>query len=129
MSRFPNEKSAHDYFVQMRWGGKPVCPHCNSGKKIYVCKHSVYMCPDCKKRFTVTVGTVFEASKIPLKKWIHAIYLDLNGISSVQLAKKVGLTQKSAWFVLKRIRSFKLKPLDKAMTVLLKNKPDAKRKT
>lgn len=107
--RFPDENSCREYFAQMRWNGKTVCPHCqNSEKKIYVFeKRNLYKCSACKKQFTITVGTVFEGSKIPLRKWMFAIYLLTNtskGVSSMYLAKHIGLTQKSAWFVLHRIR-------------------------
>jgi transposase-like protein len=107
--RFPDEKSARKYFEQLRWNGKITCPHCNnSEKKIYVYDDGkLYKCSACKKQFSVKVGTFMSDSQVPLLKWFMAVYLTGNhkkGISSIQLAKDIGVTQKTAWFMLHRIR-------------------------
>ncbi len=104
---FREESTCIEYYEQIRWGDNPVCPHCNSEspyktKRGYRCRNK-----ECKKDFTVKVGTIFENSKIPLRTWFAAIFLATNhkkGISSVQLASDLGITQKTAWFVLHRIR-------------------------
>ena len=107
MRRFPNEDVAREYLEEKRWGDTVVCPYCG---KVHIQKRAVkgyYRCLDCKKDFTARVGTIFERSHIPLDKWLYAIYQMINsrkGISSIQLSKELGITQKSAWFMLQRIR-------------------------
>ena len=107
------EEDCRQYLEDMRWGGEPVCPHCGSiSKHHYKLTQNgtfkgLYKCKDCRERFTVLQGTMFEGSHIPLKKWFYAIYIFLShkkGISSVQLAKDIQVTQKTAWFMLSRIR-------------------------
>ena len=105
---FREESTCIEYYENVRWAGEPVCPHCDSEKAPYKTKRG-YRCSDkeCRKDFTVKVGTIFENSKIPLRTWFAAIFLATNhkkGISSVQLASHLGITQKSAWHVLHRIR-------------------------
>lgn len=105
---FKEESTCIEYYENVRWAGEPVCPHCDSDKAPYTTKRG-YRCSDkeCRKDFTVKVGTIFENSKIPLRTWFGAIFLATNhkkGISSVQLASDLGITQKSAWHVLHRIR-------------------------
>src|SRR5688572_33324047 len=75
--RFPTEQACREYLAQLRWNGKTVCPHCdNSTEKIYVFQsRNLYKCSACKKQFSVTVGTIFEGTKISLRKWFHAVYL------------------------------------------------------
>lgn len=107
------EDDCRQYLEDIRWGGEPVCPHCGSiSKHHYKLTQNgkfkgLHKCKDCRKRFTVMQGTMFEGSHVPLKKWFYAIYLFLGhkkGISSVQLAKDIDVTQKTAWFMLSRIR-------------------------
>ncbi|WP_308744722.1 IS1595 family transposase [uncultured Bacteroides sp.] len=107
------EEDCRQYLEDMRWGGEPVCPHCGSiSKNHYKLTQNgkfkgLHKCKDCRERFTATQGTMFEGSHVPLKKWFYAIYLFLahkKGISSVQLAKDIDVTQKTAWFMLSRIR-------------------------
>ncbi|OOQ60905.1 IS1595 family transposase [Mucilaginibacter pedocola] len=109
VTRFPNEKACHEYLASRRWSdGVISCPHegCSS-ERAYVFKDGIrYKCCECKKQFTAKTGTFMEASNISTMKWFVAIYLFLHkkGVSSIQLAKDVGITQKSAWFVLHRLR-------------------------
>lgn len=107
------EKECREYLEDMRWHGEPVCPHCGSiSKHHYKLTQNgefkgLYKCKDCRSRFTVRIGTMFEDSNLPLKKWFYAIYVfltDKRGINSCQLAKHIGVTQKTAWFMLHRIR-------------------------
>jgi transposase-like protein len=107
MEIFPTEASARIWFENHRWNGKPVCPSCGSGSITTLKDEGYYGCRDCKGKFTVRVGTVMHRSHIPLRKWLFAMYLIVTsrkGISSLQLSKELGITQKSAWFLLHRIR-------------------------
>jgi len=107
---FPSAESARVYLENRRWKGRPVCPHCRSDSRITARKGKrigYYVCGECKEEFTVRTGTVFERSKVPLHKWIYAMYLVVTarkGISSMQLSKEIGVTQKTAWFMLGRLR-------------------------
>ncbi len=104
---FSDEKKCVEHLELLRWNGQRGCPHCGS-VKTYVCKGlGKYKCGDCKQRFSVITKTFFEASKIPLSKWFIAMYLCLGhkkGVSSHQLARDLGVTQKTAWFILHRLR-------------------------
>lgn len=107
IKRFPDEKSCHQYFASQRWDtGEMICPHCNHNQ-VWVFKDGIrYKCKSCQKQFTAKTGTFMEGSKLASIKWIISMYLILHktGISSVQLAKDIGVTQKTAWFILQRIR-------------------------
>lgn len=108
MKMFPNADSARIYIENRRWNGKPVCPFCGNHDRIQVRKVTgYYRCLTCKQDFTVRTGTILERSHIPLDKWIFAMYLlttARKGISSMQLSKELSITQKSAWFMLQRLR-------------------------
>jgi transposase-like protein len=109
MQNFSDERVCRAYMEEMRWGGNPVCPHCGAGNPYKLKDGKTYRCitKTCKKDFTVTVGTIFENSKVALSTWFAAIYLctaHKKGVSSCQLARDLGITQKTAWFVLHRIR-------------------------
>lgn len=104
---FNTEDKAREYLEAHRWQGLPTCPHCGSDHWWKIKNSPRYKCGACKKKYSVTVGTVMENSNIPLSTWFMAIYVIAShktGISSVQLAKDIGITQKSAWFLLHRIR-------------------------
>ena len=105
---FQDEEFCKQYLAQQRWGGTPVCPHCGYSHKIYHTKTG-YKCAnkDCGKKFSVTVGTVMENTKIKLRYWFAALYLlsaHKRGISSYQLADDLGVCQKTAWHLAHRIR-------------------------
>ena len=107
--RFPDADSARLYFEEQRWNGKVVCPHCTSERiSVRTGKRTGYFrCGICKAEFTVRTGTIFERSHVPLHKWLYAMYLTVTarkGISSLQLSKQIGVTQKTAWFMLQRLR-------------------------
>jgi transposase-like protein len=109
MNRFKDETICREFLVQQRWNGSPICPYCNHGKSYVIEGGKRFKCANqtCYKKYSVTVGTVFEASNIPLTIWFPAMYIissHKKGISSVQLAKDLGVTQKTAWFMLHRIR-------------------------
>lgn len=108
--RFPNEETARIHFETGRWSahGK-FCPHCGSYDVSEVKNHKPmpYRCKDCRKHFSVRTGTVLEESRLPLLKWLMGIYMMTTarkGIPSTQMAKELGITQKSAWFLAHRIR-------------------------
>lgn len=109
INKFQDEATCREYLVQQRWNGSPVCPHCNHTKVYSIESGKRFKCANsaCYKKFSVTVGTIFEASNIPLSTWFAAMYLissHKKGISSVQLGKDLSVTQKTAWFMLHRIR-------------------------
>lgn len=105
----PDEEAARLYFEDKRWGGIPTCGHCG-GTNVVECKDHKpmpYRCRDCRKHFSVRTGTVLAESRLPLQKWLMAIYMlttARKGIPSTQMARELGITQKSAWFLAQRIR-------------------------
>lgn len=106
---FQDENICRKYVERIVWNGKPVCPHCGFSRVYTFPDGKRYKCAynKCRKQFTVTVGTFFESSKVPLRKWLHALYIFCNhkkGISSYQLARDISVTQKTAWFILSRLR-------------------------
>jgi transposase-like protein len=106
---FPDQETARVYLEGLLWPNGPTCPVCGLGERVTARtgKPGFYQCGQCKEDFTVRTGTIFERSHVPLHKWIYAMYLLVTarkGISSLQLSKEIGITQKSAWFVLQRLR-------------------------
>lgn len=105
---FDSEEKCIEYLAQMRWNGRAQCPYCEH-THTYELKGKMrrWKCAACRQQSSVRVGTIFEDSKVPLRKWFFAIYLitaHKKGISSHQLGRDLKLTQKTAWFVLQRIR-------------------------
>src|SRR5580700_5324832 len=103
----PDQETARRVLEERLWPNGPRCPVCGLGERITARKGGYYRCNQCKEDFTVRTGTIFERSHVPLHKWVYAMYLLVTarkGISSMQLAKEIGITQKSAWFVLHRLR-------------------------
>lgn len=104
---FPDEPSARKYLEGRLWKDGVTCPECKAKERITTRKDGFYRCNACKLDFTVRTKTIFERSHVPLHKWLYAMYLLVTarkGISSLQLGKEIGITQKSAWFVLHRLR-------------------------
>jgi transposase-like protein len=104
---FPDQEAARVYLEGRLWPNGVKCPVCGMGERITARAGGYYRCNQCKEDFTVRTGTIFERSHVPLHKWLYAMYLLVTarkGISSMQLAKEIGITQKSAWFVLQRLR-------------------------
>lgn len=112
--KFPTEDAARLHFEAQRWNGTPVCGHCGS-EDVSECKDHkpmAYRCKSCRKHFSVRTGTVLAESRLPLQKWLLAIYMLTSarkGIPSTQMARELGITQKSAWFLAQRIRETWLK--------------------
>jgi transposase-like protein len=109
MAHLSDDQRCRDYAEQMRWGGNPVCPYCGKSKPYRIKDRGRFRCSsrNCKKNFSVTVGIIFENSKIKLSTWLAALYIltaHKKGISSHQLARDLGVTQKTAWFMNHRIR-------------------------
>jgi len=111
-ARFYDQDTAREHLESIRWPSGPVCPHCggmerNSQLQGKSHRAGLYFCGDCRKQFTVTVGTVFEDSKIPLHKWLYANHLicaSKKDISSKQLERVLGVSYKTAWFMSYRLR-------------------------
>ena len=109
MARFPTDKAAREHIERMRWGDDPYCPHCGSLRisRIANEKPQPYRCKDCRKHFSVTTGTVFHSAKLSPRKCLYAIYLMViakKSVSSCQMARELGCTQKTAWYLAQRIR-------------------------
>lgn len=110
--RFKDDDAARQHLESIRWLDGPVCPHCGAFGRISKLegkghRPGLYFCGDCREQFTVTVGTVFERSKIPLHKWVLATHLlcaSKKGMSSKQIERMLGVTYKTAWFMTHRIR-------------------------
>jgi transposase-like protein len=106
--QFADPQAAHDFFVKMRWPTGVACPlACGSVKVAYMPKRRRWYCNDCKGQFTAKVGTIFEDSPIGFDKWLPAFWLlasNRNGISSHELGRALRVTQRTAWFMLQRIR-------------------------
>lgn len=107
LDTFKDEETCIAHLEQQRWGGTPACPFCGVINPYRT--NRGFKCSDkqCHKKFTVKVGTIYENSKIPLRTWFAAVYLctsSKKGISSLQASRQLGITQKTAWFVLHRVR-------------------------
>jgi len=124
---FSDAARCHDFMVEMRWGGKPVCAHCKSSNigKLVVSEKTVkrivkgeeisktltrrvWNCKNCKKQFTVKIGTIFEDSAVGLEKWLPCVWMVVNaknGVSSCELGRDLGVTQRTAWFMSHRVRT------------------------
>jgi transposase-like protein len=108
---FKEEATCINYLAQSRWGDEPACPHCGSVGAYVTNRGFKCKAKECHKKFTVTTGTIFENTKISLRTWFAAMYLctaHKKGVSSLQLSRDLNLTQKTAWFVLHRIREMLL---------------------
>jgi transposase-like protein len=104
---FADEQVCIDTVASLRWPNGPVCPKCGHGEHYYLATQKRWKCKSCKKQFSVKVGTIFEDSAIGLDKWLIALWLLVNcknGVSSYEIGRDLGITQKSAWFVLQRLR-------------------------
>jgi transposase-like protein len=104
---FSDEQVCIDTVARLRWASGPECPACGHKEHYYLATQKRWKCKECYKQFTVKLGTIFEDSPIKLDKWLIALWMLVNcknGVSSYEVAKAVGITQKSAWFVLHRLR-------------------------
>ena len=104
---FADKDNAHNYLAAIRWPDGVVCPRCGVEGPTFLKKRRVWKCKGCRKQFSIKVGTVFEDSPIGLDKWLTAMWMIANcknGVSSHEIARAVGVTQKTAWFMLHRLR-------------------------
>ena len=106
---FPTQKAARDFFIFYRWGDEIKCPHCNNNRISILKREGFFRCKnrECQKVFTAKTGTVMENSKLGIRIWLFAMYYIVTarkGVSSLQFSKEVGVTQKTAWFLLHRVR-------------------------
>lgn len=114
VNSFPGDKECLDYLDKMRWNGIVISPF-SPNSKVYYCNDGKYKCRDSGKYFNAKTGTMFHHSRIGLQKWFIAIWLmaiEKNAITSVAMAKELGITQKSAWYMMQKIREhFNLKKI------------------
>jgi transposase-like protein len=104
---FPDEQACLDQLWEIRWRDGEYCPHCGGTRVYHFSDRKTFKCGECRQRFSIKVGTMFEHTKLPLRTWFMAIWLITNhprGIASTTLARDLKITQKSAWFVLHRLR-------------------------
>lgn len=104
---FPDEQSCLDHLRSIRWRDGEFCPYCGDNRVYHFSDRKTFKCGACRRRFSIKVGTIFEATKLPLRKWFAAIWMITNhpkGVASTTLAKDLRIMQKTAWFVLHRLR-------------------------
>lgn len=103
---FPSDTACISYLETVRWKGTPVCPYCDSDKTTPLCKELRHHCNVCNTSFSVTVGTIFHRTHLPLQKWFLAIILLLSNVQYIsvrQLAKHVGVNRNTGWYMITRI--------------------------
>src|SRR2546425_4127121 len=104
---FADEDKCVEFIAMLRWPNGAKCVHCDASDPMYLAKYRRWKCRECRKQFSVKHGTIFEESPIPLNKWLAAVWLIAgakNGISSYEIHRDLDITQKSAWFMMHRIR-------------------------
>src|SRR5215471_10128054 len=106
---FSDPERAFEYASRLRWpDGKVICPRCGSEKNYFIKTRTLWLCRGCNKQFTLKVNTIFEDSPLGLDKWMVAFWMLVNcknGVSSMELHRALGITQKTAWFMLQRLRT------------------------
>jgi transposase-like protein len=116
---FSDDENTFRFAVSLRWPDGVSCPFCGSAEQSFISTRKLWKCKACKKQFSVRVGTIFEDSALPLRHWFLAIWMLVNcknGVSSYELHRAIGVTQKTAWFMLHRIRAaIKAKSFDRKL--------------
>ena len=116
---FADKQTAFEFAVSLRWQDGVTCPFCGSGENTFISTRQLWKCKGCKKQFSIRVGTIFEDSPISLSKWFVAIWMLANcknGVSSYELSRAIRVTQKTAWFMLHRVRAaIKAKSFDRKL--------------
>lgn len=104
---FPDNKQCRKEIEKVRWKGNPICPHCGHKKSYKFKDGRTYKCAKCRKKYNVTIGTIMENTKMPLNKWLWAMYIQspVERTSSSQLARDIDVTQKTAWSMLQKIEN------------------------
>ena len=104
---FADPQRTIDFVMALRWPHGPVCPRCQSTEHRFIKTRSMWVCKSCQKQYSVKVGTIFEDSAVKLDKWMCAMWMMVNaknGVSSYEIARNLGVTQKTAWFMMHRLR-------------------------
>ncbi len=104
---FPNEEACVQHLIEQKWGANPVCHYCGHDSVYFRSNHNRFRCRKCKSSFSVRVGTIFQSSNLSLQTWyllIHLLTTHKKSMSSYQVLRDLGITQKSAWFALQRLR-------------------------
>jgi len=107
IQHFSDEQICIDTVARMRWPKGPECPACGKKEHWYLAAQKRWKCKECHKQFTVKLGTIFEDSPIPLQKWLPALWMLVNcrnGVSSYEISRDLGVSQKAGWFMLQRLR-------------------------
>lgn len=105
---FSDEQKALNFFVSVRWPDGVTCPYCECRRLSFISTRRVWHCSECKKRFSAKVGTIMEDATINVGVWMIALWMltgAKNGISSCELSRSLGICQKTAWFLLRRLRT------------------------
>lgn len=109
MAAFPDEQSCIDHVRAIRWRDGEFCPYCGGNRIYHFSDRKTFKCGDCRKRFSIKVGTIFQNTKLPLRKWFMALWMikerHPKRVFSTTLARDLKITQKTAWFLIKHIRS------------------------
>ncbi len=117
---FSDEQRAFEFARDMRWPDGVFCPFCNGQEHSFISTRRIWKCKACKKQFSVRLGTIFEDSPLPLGKWLLVIWMLANckkGVSSYEIHRAIEVTQKSAWFMLHRVRAaIKAKSFDRKLS-------------
>lgn len=111
--QFPTEADCMRYLEGIRWNGEPTCPYCRSNRSTPRQKQPRYHCNNCNTAYSVTVGTVFHRTRLPLQKWFLAINLIINNRKSIparQLAKRLSVNRNTAWYLSVRVRDAMIEP-------------------
>ena len=104
---FPDEQSCLDHLRAIRWRDGEFCPHCHGERIYHFSDRNTFKCGECRKRFSIKVGTIFHDTKLTLRRWFMAIWIitnDKKGVASTTLARDLNITQRSAWHLLHRLR-------------------------
>lgn len=104
---FADADNSLKYLAEKRWPSGIECPYCDAKSPMFLSTRRIWKCRSCRRQFSIKVGTIFEDSPIPLNKWLAAMWLIANckdGISSYEISRDLGLTQKTTWFMLHRVR-------------------------
>src|SRR5438094_8526919 len=107
IKHYSDEQVCIDAVARLRWPNGPSCPACGHMQHYYLKTQKRWKCKECYKQFTVKLGTIFEDSPIPLQKWLPALWMLVNcrnGVSSYEIARDLGVSQKAGWFMLQRLR-------------------------